>query len=100
MNIKIVSKSKVQLPEYTQKKSAYLDVRANISKEIVLKPFERALVNSGMYIELPEGYETQTTRNRICQMVIEKHKRIPRRQVNVPDDSSRRTGGFGHTRKK
>lgn len=59
MKIKIVNRSKHKLPEYTTEKSAGMDIRANISNDIILKPLERALVSTGLYIELPDGYEAQ-----------------------------------------
>jgi len=59
MKIKIVNQSKHKLPEYTTEKSAGMDIRANIPEEVVLKPQERALINTGLYIELPDGYEAQ-----------------------------------------
>jgi len=59
MEIKIVNKSKHPLPEYTTELSAGMDLRANIDKTIKLKPFERSLVPTGLYIELPKGYEAQ-----------------------------------------
>ena len=59
MNIRIVNKSKHKLPSYSTELSAGLDLRANIEEEIVLKSLERTLVPTGLFIELPEGYEAQ-----------------------------------------
>jgi dUTP pyrophosphatase len=59
MKINIVNRSRHGLPAYTTEKSAGMDIRADIEKDIVLKPLERALINTGLYIELPEGYEAQ-----------------------------------------
>ena len=59
MKVKIVNKSKHQLPEYATSLSAGMDLRANIIKPIILKPFERVLVPTGLFIELPQGYEAQ-----------------------------------------
>lgn len=59
MQVKIVSTSKHPLPEYATPYSAGMDLRANISEPILLKPLERHLVPTGIYIELPEGYEAQ-----------------------------------------
>ena len=59
MKIKIVSKSKHQLPSYETIASAGMDLRANIDKTIVLKPMERKLVPTSLFIELPIGYEAQ-----------------------------------------
>jgi len=59
MKVKIINKSKHKLPEYKTKYSVGMDIRANIEKEIVLKPLERALIPTGIYVEIPEGYEIQ-----------------------------------------
>lgn len=59
MKIKIVSTSKHPLPEYATPYSAGMDLRANIDEPILLKPLERYLVPTGIFIELPEGYEAQ-----------------------------------------
>ncbi len=59
MKIKIVNKSKHPLPEYKTKLSAGMDIRANINEIVTLKPLERKLIPTGLYIELPEGYEAQ-----------------------------------------
>ncbi len=59
MKIKIVNSSRHPLPEYATAFAAGLDLRANIAQPVVLKPLERALVPTGIYIELPMGYEAQ-----------------------------------------
>ena len=59
MIIKIVNKSNNKLPEYSTEQSAGVDLRANILKKINLKPLERTLVTTGLFIELPDGYEAQ-----------------------------------------
>lgn len=59
MNINIVNTSKHSLPHYSTEHSAGMDLRANIDNDIVLKPLERILVPTGLFIELPEGYEAQ-----------------------------------------
>lgn len=59
MNINVINKSKHQLPNYETEKSAGMDLRANIDQDIVIMPFERILINTGLYIELPNGYEGQ-----------------------------------------
>ncbi|HOK39288.1 MAG: dUTP diphosphatase [Bacteroidales bacterium] len=59
MKIKIVNKSKHKLPEYSTGLSAGMDLRANLDEEIILKPLERRLIPTGLFIELPEGYEAQ-----------------------------------------
>lgn len=59
MDVKIVNKSTNELPSYSTVHSAGMDLRANLEKEIVLKPLERVLVPTGLFIELPQGYEAQ-----------------------------------------
>jgi len=59
MQIKIINHSQHPLPNYETLASAGMDIRANISEPIVLKPLERALVKTGLFIELPIGYEAQ-----------------------------------------
>jgi dUTP pyrophosphatase len=59
MKIKIVSKSKHDLPAYSTDSSAGMDLMANIDKPVRLKPLERALIPTGLFIELPPGYEAQ-----------------------------------------
>jgi dUTP pyrophosphatase len=59
MEIKIVNRSKHPLPQYETEYSAGMDLRANISEPVTIKPLERALVPTGLFIELPEGYEAQ-----------------------------------------
>lgn len=59
MKIQIINKSKHELPKYATSLSAGMDLRANIDQPVVLKPLERCLVPTGLYIALPEGYEAQ-----------------------------------------
>lgn len=59
MNVQIINKSKHRLPAYATALSAGMDLRANIDEPIVLKPLERCLVPTGLYIALPEGFEAQ-----------------------------------------
>ena len=59
MQVKIVNQSKHALPEYATILSAGMDLRANISEPILLSPLERKLVPTGLFIELPAGYEAQ-----------------------------------------
>lgn len=59
MVIKIVNKSNNKLPEYSTEQSAGVDLRAYIIKKISLGPLERKLVPTGLFIELPDGYEAQ-----------------------------------------
>ena len=59
MEIKIVNRSKHPLPEYKTNASAGMDIRANLEEIVTLKPLERKLIPTGLFIELPEGYEAQ-----------------------------------------
>jgi dUTP pyrophosphatase len=59
MNIKIVNTSKHQLPAYETEYSAGMDLRAELKEVITLKPMERSLIPTGLFIELPLGYEAQ-----------------------------------------
>ncbi len=59
MNVKIINKSKHDLPNYSTSASAGMDLRANISEQINLKPLERVIIKTGIFIELPIGYEAQ-----------------------------------------
>lgn len=59
MTVKIINKSNNPLPAYETEGSAGMDLRANIETPITLKPLERALVPTGLFIELPMGYEAQ-----------------------------------------
>jgi dUTP pyrophosphatase len=59
MNIKVINQSKHPLPEYQTPLSAGLDLRANLSEPIVLQPLERKLIGTGLFIELPAGFEAQ-----------------------------------------
>jgi dUTP pyrophosphatase len=59
MIVKIVNQSSFPLPEYATVHSAGLDLRANITEPIELKPLHRELIPTGLFIELPEGYEAQ-----------------------------------------
>ena len=59
MQIKIINQSNNPLPSYETGGSAGMDIRAFINEEIVLKPFARILVPTGLFIELPEGFEAQ-----------------------------------------
>ncbi len=59
MKIKVVNQSKHELPHYATELSAGLDLRANLDAAVELKPLERTLVPTGLFIELPKGYEAQ-----------------------------------------
>ena len=59
MRIRIVNKSTNPLPQYGTKASAGIDLRANLKADIIMKPLERTIVPTGLYIEIPIGYEAQ-----------------------------------------
>lgn len=59
MTINIINTSMHPLPAYETLASAGMDIRANISEPIVLKPMQRAIIKTGLFIELPIGYEAQ-----------------------------------------
>lgn len=59
VRVKIVNKSHHSLPQYSTSSSAGMDLRANIDTPILLKPMQRVLVPTGLFMALPEGYEAQ-----------------------------------------
>ena len=59
MKKKIINKSHHPMPAYATPQSAGMDIRANLTEPVELKPFERKLIPTGLYIALPEGYEAQ-----------------------------------------
>jgi dUTP pyrophosphatase len=59
ISIRIINKSKNPLPAYATSGSSGMDIRANVESSVRLKPLERTLIPTGLYIELPEGYEGQ-----------------------------------------
>ncbi|MBD8387225.1 dUTP diphosphatase [Dysgonomonas sp. BGC7] len=59
MEVKVINKSHHPLPQYATPYSAGVDLRANITDSIILKPLERVLVPTGLFLELPQGYEAQ-----------------------------------------
>jgi dUTP pyrophosphatase len=143
MKVKIVNKSKHSNPAYSTDLSAGMDLRANIETPVELHAFQRALISTGLFIELPRGYEAQirprsglaikhgiTVLNtpgtidadyrgeikvilinlsnetftindgeRICQMIISTHSKVEWETVELLEETTRGTGGFGHTGK-
>lgn len=141
MTIKIINKSKHPLPQYATGASAGMDLRAELSESVILAPLERAIIKTGLFIELPVGYEAQvrprsglaakkgiTILNspgtidadyrgeigiilvnlsnesftiedgeRVAQLVISKHEHISWLEVDVLEETSRGSGGFGST---
>lgn len=59
MKVQIINKSKHETPAYETVGAAGMDLRANIDESITLKPLERAIVKTGLFIALPQGYEAQ-----------------------------------------
>ncbi|MCQ2182504.1 MAG: dUTP diphosphatase [Bacteroidales bacterium] len=59
MKVKVINKSGTSLPAYATEFSAGMDVRASMDEPIVLKPLARAMVHTGLYLEIPAGYEVQ-----------------------------------------
>lgn len=143
MVIKVINKSLNPLPEYSTEHSAGMDMRAFLDEPVVLKPGERKLISTGLYFEIPEGYEVQIrprsglaikhgisilnspgtidadyrgevciiminlgdgdfviqNGDRIAQMVVSKYDKCSWTEVEVLNDTSRGSGGFGHTGK-
>ena len=59
MKISIVNTSKNNLPKYSTSASAGMDIRAKLENAIIIKPLERVVIKTGLFIEIPEGYEVQ-----------------------------------------
>jgi dUTP pyrophosphatase len=59
MKVKIVNSSGNPLPDYSTSSSAGMDLRANLEQAVSLKPLERKLIPTGLFMELPEGFEAQ-----------------------------------------
>lgn len=141
MNVKVINQSNNLLPAYETALSAGMDIRAFINEEIILRPFQRSLIPSGLFIELPQGFEAQIrprsglalkhgitvlnspgtidadyrgeikillinlsdtdfriqSGDRIAQMIIAKHEQISWESTDSLNETSRGTGGYGHT---
>ena len=59
MEVKVINKSNNPLPKYSTAQSAGMDLRAFITEPVILGVLDRALIHTGLYIEMPEGYEAQ-----------------------------------------
>lgn len=59
MKVQIINKSQHQIPNYETAGAAGMDIRANIEESIVLKPLERAIIKTGLFLALPVGFEAQ-----------------------------------------
>ena len=141
MKVRIINKSDHPLPQYETIASAGMDLRANVMEPSTIKPLERAIVRTGLFVELPIGYEAQvrsrsglaakkgitvlnspgtidadyrgeigvilvnlsnedfTIENgeRIAQLVIAKHERAVWEEVEILEETTRGSGGFGST---
>ncbi len=141
MEVKIINKSNNPDPAYGTPHAAGMDIRAFVNEPITLLPMQRALIPTGLHIELPEGYEAQIrprsglainsgismvntpgtidadyrgeikviminlgekpfivqNGDKIAQMVVTAYTRVDWVQVDALSDSSRGSGGFGHT---
>lgn len=64
MELKIINKSNNPLPRYESEQAAGMDIRCNIQEAITLAPMERRLIPTGLFIELPVGYEAQMSAKR------------------------------------
>ncbi len=59
MNVKIINRSSNELPHYSTEHAAGMDLRANLIEEVILEPLDRKLIPTGLFIEIPIGYEAQ-----------------------------------------
>ena len=101
VQIKMINRSGNELPAYETAGAAGMDVRANLPGPESLKPMERKLIPTGLFVEIPAGYEIQVIHNndRIAQMVLAKVETALLLQATVLNESERGAGGFGHTGK-
>jgi dUTP pyrophosphatase len=141
MTIRIINRSKNNLPAYETAHSAGMDLRADLEASVVLNPMERKLIPTGLHIELPEGFEAQirprsglaykhgigivnspgtvdadyrgeikvllinfsaepfeiNSGDRIAQMIVARHEKVSWEEVEILNETSRGTGGYGHT---
>ncbi len=144
MQISIINQSNNPLPEYATSGSSGMDIRANIIEPIILQRLERTLIPTGLFVEIPLGYEAQirprsglaikqgitclntpgtidadyrgeikvilinlsnepqavNPADRIAQMVFAKIEQVNLVQVEIINETTRGTGGFGHTGKQ
>ena len=127
MEVKIINRSKNENPTYATEGASGFDLRANLDEDLVIKPMERFAVPTGLFIEIPLGYEGQIrarsgmslkhgiteikvlivnisdkeyvikNNDRIAQMIITKYERADFKLVEELSDTTRDKGGFGHT---
>ncbi len=143
MELPVINRSNNPLPEYQTSQSAGVDLRAFLEEDVILKPMERKLIGTGLYMALPEGYEamirprsgmafkygisvintpgtidadyrgelkialinlsqddyTVKSGDRVAQMIINKYEQVTFRLTDKLDETSRGSGGYGHTGK-
>ena len=119
IKVQVINKGHQQLPAYATPRSAGMDLRANLDAPVVLRPLERKLIKTGLFIALPEGYGTIDADyrgeigvvlinlsqedfvvedgERIAQMVIARHEQADFIIVEELDETERGAGGYGHT---
>ena len=127
MKIKVINRSAYALPQYETAGAAGMDVRADIRESIVLGPLERTLVPTGLYVEIPDGYEIQVRPRsglaarhgislanspgtidpdyrgeikpgeRIAQLVVARFERAEWESVETLGETARGEGGMGST---
>ena len=107
MKCRIINRSGNELPAYATGSSAGMDLRADIAEPLEIKPLQRAMVPTGIFIALPEGYEAHVNLSdtvfivnpgdRIAQMVIARYEKVEWEACDSLDETSRGEGGFGST---
>jgi len=141
MIIRVINRSKNSLPAYETIHAAGMDLRADLDEPVILRTLERKLIPTGLFIELPEGFEAQIrprsglvfkhgisivnspgtidadyrgeikvllvnlstedfaikSGDRIAQMVIARHEQVKWEEVEALNETSRGSGGYGHT---
>lgn len=141
MTIRIINRSKNNLPAYETIHAAGMDLRADLEAPVLLNPMERKLIPTGLHIELPEGFEAQirprsglafkhgigivnspgtidadyrgeikvllinfsaepfeiNSGDRIAQMIVSRYEKVSWEEVEILNETSRGTGGYGHT---
>ena len=98
MRIEVINKGHQPLPAYATAQSAGMDLRANIDAPVVLKPMERRLIPTGLFIvNLSAEDFVVNDGERIAQMVIARHETAEFIEVDVLNETERGAGGYGHT---
>ena len=111
MTLKIINKSSNPLPRYESAQAAGMDIRCNISEAVTLQPMERKLIPTGLFIELPVGYEAQIRPRSGLALkrgltvlntpgTIDADYRGEVVEVTELSETKRGAGGFGHSGRK